>query len=75
MEEEEETDDESEDNEESGSGGDHNGDDGEEESSHSEGEVEVYDDEGGVLSRIREDVEVGMSGARGARQDAALRGD
>jgi hypothetical protein len=56
--------------------------DGDESASHgpasrdSDGDDDVDDDEEqSALARIREDVEVGMSGARGARQDAALGGD
>lgn len=67
-------DDESDDNDRDGESDKENDHDDEEDEAPDSDE-EVEDDEGGVLSRIREDLEVGMSGARGARQDAALRND
>jgi hypothetical protein len=70
--EEDESDDESDDD------GDEQGDIENEEADErdSDDEVEVEDDEEqSALSRIREDLEVGMSGARGARQDAVLGND
>jgi hypothetical protein len=73
--EEDESDDESEDE-----GGGESGNDveernyGDDEGRNSEGEYED-DEEQSALARIREDLEVGMSGVRGVKQDAALGND
>jgi hypothetical protein len=77
--EEDESDDESEDGDEGGGESEdeaeeREGDDQENEDRNSDGEYED-DEEQSALARIREDMEVGMSGARGARQDAVLGND
>lgn len=66
LEEDEESDDESDDNEEQRDDDNEGEDEDEDEGVVSEGEAED-DEEQSALSRIREDLEVGMSGARGAR--------
>jgi hypothetical protein len=68
VEEEDTDDDDSDDGEEQG-----DGDSGKENREGDTDEEAEDDDEQSVLTRIREDLEVGMSGARGARQDAVLR--